>query len=93
MAADETYFLANASYDIWVDTEVRTKLNMQSCPDCLNEEPYKQPGIKRPPAQTIKKHRSTSKADPNGFTVIYPFVFEKAIPPYPQIIISLCTFP
>ena len=72
---------------------METKLNMQSCLDCLNEEPYKQPGFKRPPAKTIRENRTSSRADPNRFTPIYPFGYEKTIPPCPKIFIDLCTFP
>lgn len=63
LAADGTYLPATVSKDSWIDTEVETELSMQSYLDRLDEELSKQPGFKRPPAKTIRKHRTTSKTD------------------------------
>ena len=66
LAADGTYLPANVSRDNWVETEVEAELSIQSYLDCLDEELSKQPGFKKPPAKTIKKHRTTSKTDPDS---------------------------
>lgn len=62
-AADGTYLPANVSKDSWIDTEVEAELSIQSYLDRLDEEISKQPDFKRPPAKTIRKHRTTSKTD------------------------------
>ena len=66
LAADGTYLPANVSKDSWIDTEVEAELSMQSYLDRLDEELSKQPGFKKPPAKTIRKHRTTSKTDPDS---------------------------
>jgi hypothetical protein len=66
LAADGTYLPANVCKDSWIDTEAEAELSMQSYLDRLGEEFSKQPGFKRPPAKTIRKRRTTSKADPDS---------------------------
>lgn len=39
---------------------------MQGYLDCLDEELSKQPGFKKSPTKLIKKHRTTSKTDPDS---------------------------
>ena len=66
LTADETYLPANVSKDSWIDTEVEAELSMQIYLDRLDKELSKQPGFKRPPAQTLRKRRTTSKTDPDS---------------------------
>lgn len=66
LVANETYLSVNASKDSWIETAVETELSMQSYLDRLDEEFSKQHGLKRSPAQTIRKRRTTSKPDPDS---------------------------
>ena len=40
---------STVSKDSWIETEVETKLSMQSYMNCLDEDLSKQPGLKQPP--------------------------------------------
>ncbi len=66
MAADGSYIPANVSRESWVDVESEVEQSMQSYPDRLDGELSQQPGFKKPPVKTVKKHRTISRTDPDS---------------------------
>ena len=66
MVTDGSYIPANVARESWVDVEVEVEQSMQSYLDCLDEELAQQPGFKKPPVKTAKKHRTTSRTDPDS---------------------------
>ena len=66
MVTDGSYIPANVSRESWVDVEVEVEQSMQSYLDCLDEELAQQPGFKKPPVKIVKKHRTTSRTDPDS---------------------------
>ena len=66
MVTDGSYIPANVARESWVDVEVEVEQSMQSYLDCLDEELAQQPGVKKPPVKTVKKHRTTSRTDPDS---------------------------
>jgi len=66
MAVDGSYIPANVSRESWIDVEIEVEQSMQSYLDSLDEELSNQPGFKKPPTRIAKKHRTTSKTDPDS---------------------------